>query len=510
MANSDEKNITNEVLENGDILETFYVGGEVCSVTYKHPDGSYEVFSGEGYKKQELTADGIYRVYKYKTDKIDREVYPDKTIITYHDNGRVSTIEKADKSYVSYYDNGNLFTRRENDYEIALFNDGRLQYEFKDGKLTINPEFFSFYKIGAKSENSPNHWDEKCILDPKKKTLLCLGGDQTFDAREANGNINAFAKVFGLSPQQLRTMQLCSCYRPSGFSVGITHLFSKSKDRDAQVKQDYKREILHKFMPFMAKTKDGQFERYSASKLYENFRNIIIQAHCYGANDLLVISDVFKETLSKLNYSEDETERALRQIVCISNNSQREFVDNTGFTMLHRYSVKDGQFEPEYDTKKSDAYPVFLSDYPKYSRKKGKKYAIVPLRDNEALIVLDRVLINGSEHNEAFWTTSKEKLTPAGKKQADLIKAIGQFWYANKSDIPDVMSLIQKAVKGTHHEHDVNMAIFEGSKLKTEQSNMLVNHNKLKKVWIEFNEGNIPEEYKIFDKMLAVKKGKAK
>ncbi|MBQ7303611.1 MAG: hypothetical protein IJW75_01665, partial [Alphaproteobacteria bacterium] len=104
MANSDEKNITNEVLENGDILETFYVGGEVCSVTYKHPDGSYEVFSGEGYKKQELTADGIYRVYKYKTDKIDREVYPDKTIITYHDNGRVSTIEKADKSYVSYYD----------------------------------------------------------------------------------------------------------------------------------------------------------------------------------------------------------------------------------------------------------------------------------------------------------------------------------------------------------------------------------------------------------------------
>lgn len=56
----------------------------------------------------------------------------------------------------------------------------------------------------------------------------------------------------------------------------------------------------------MAQVKDGKLEKYSPEELYENFRNIIIQAHCYGANDLPILSQVFKEAMTSLGYSQKE------------------------------------------------------------------------------------------------------------------------------------------------------------------------------------------------------------
>lgn len=495
-----------QVLEDGRMLETMYIKGMVSTRKYINPDGSYEVYSAQGYKTIEETSDGTYRVYKYQSDIIDREIKPDKTIVRYHDNGAVSSIERPDKTYESYYDNGNLYNKREKDYEIALFKDGRLQYEFKDGILSINPEFFSYYRIGMKSKTAENHWTETGVLDPSKKTLLCLGGDQTREPREANGNINAFANVLGLSQEQLDNMQLCSCYRPSAYMAGIMSLVKKDTTTKDRMKKDYKREILQKFMPFMASVKDGKFERYSKEQLYQNFRNIIIQAHCYGANDLTIISDVLKETMAKLKYSEKEINKALKQVICVTNNSQREFNDQLGFTAIHRYSVTDGQFEPEYETRYSAGYPVFLASHEKYKAKKGTKAAVVPLKKNEALMIFDKVLVGSGEHNSAFWTTLKEKLTSVGYKQAELMKNIGRFWYSNVNDVPDVIDLVNKCSKGI--EPFVKRMIDNGRKLAIEQRNPLVNHSILKSEWNKYKDNVVPENFGVF-KVLAERKGKS-
>ena len=322
--------------------------------------------------------------------------------------------------------------------------------------------------------------------------MLCLGGDQSKDARAANGNINPFAAVLGLTPEQIGEMQLCSCYRPS--DLGMTHLLRQSGQYAQQFNNDYKREILQKFMPFMAQVKDGKLEKYSPEELYENFRNIIIQAHCYGANDLPILSQVFKEAMTSLGYSQKEQKNALRQVICITNNSQREFRDNLDFTMIHRYSVKDGQFEPEYETRFSDGYPEFLKNITEYTAQKGEKSAFVPMKNNEVLMVFDKVLIDGSEHNDAFWTTNEKNLIEVGKQQALLMENIGAFWYQNHEDMPDAVNLLQKCSKQNGLEDFVYQSLQQGKKLKKSQRNVLENPLILKSAKNKFNSPNSEPE----------------
>ena len=496
----DNVRIVVEQTTQGVLVETHYsASNDVKSVKKTYPGGGYEFFNASGVMISAQTEDGTYKEFNPKTKKLEKEITPDGTVTTFHANGMISTITKPDGRYESFYDNGALFRKTDGDYVVSKYRDGRIQYELKDGKLDINPEYFSYYKIGMKSKDEPYHWTEKFTLDPKKKTLLCLGGDQTRTAKDANGNINTFSGVMGLTDEQLSEMQLCSCYRPSSMLMGIDSIVKKCGKVDERINEDYKREILSRFMPFMAKIEDGKFERYSAEELNQNFRNIIIQAHCYGANDLVKISDIFKDTLTQLGYSKEEISNAMQQVVCVTNNTQREFHDNTGFTVFHRYSVKDGQFEPEYDNRYSDDYPVFLRTHEQFSKKKGTKAAFVSLNSKEVLLVFDKVLNVGSEHNDGFLTTKEENLTAIGREQSKLMKCIGRFWYKSGEMISDAKDFVKQAVVGTESEVFVTRALVEGKKIKAEQKNPLVNHNVLKKVWNEFNDKTIkPEKIGIF------------
>ena len=179
--------------------------------------------------------------------------------------------------------------------------------------------------------------------------------------------------------------------------------------------------------------------------------------------------------MTLLGYSQKEQKNALRQVICITNNSQREFRDNLDFTMIHRYSVKDGQFEPEYETKFSDGYPEFLKDIAEYTAQKGEKAAFVPMKNNEVLMVFDKVLIDGSEHNAGFWTTNENNLTEVGRKQALLMKNIGTFWYNNQKDLPDVVNLLEECSKQNGLEDFVQNSLQQGKKLKKSQQNVLEN-----------------------------------
>lgn len=471
---------------DGSRIELTEIGDKPVSKKVIQADGSYELYNAKQVKIEELTVDGTRRKFDGVSGVLQEEQYKDGSVTSFYANGNISSKRWNHNScYVSYFENGQLARRQEDGYEISLNSKGVVNYEFKDGKLTINPDYFSLYRLGVKTSQNATHWEEKGALSPKKKTLLCLGGDQSKDARAANGNINSFAAVLGLTPEQIGEMQLCSCYRP--FDLGMAHLLQQSDQYEQQCNIDYKREILQKFMPFMAQVKNGKLEKYSPEELCENFRNIIIQAHCYGANDLPFYSQVFKETMTSLGYSQKEQKNALRQVICITNNSQREFRDKLDFTMIHRYSVKDGQFEPEYETRFSAGYPEFLKNIAEYTAQKGEKAAFVPMKNNEVLMVFDKVLIDGSEHNAAFWTTNEKNLTEVGKQQALLMKNIGAFWYQNREDLPDVVNLLQECSKQNGLEDFVKRSLQQGKKLKTSQRNVLENPLILKSAKNRFN-----------------------
>lgn len=494
---------TIQYFSDGSKIEIVEYNNVIRSKKEIRPDGSYCVYNVDGIKIEELTSDEVFIKYNSTTKNKTEERYKDGKVIIFHQNGNISSIKTKD-SYISYYENGNLASQQEENYEISLDILGNKQYELKDGNLYVNPKFFSYYKLGIKTQDTDTHWQEEVTLNPKKKTLICLGGDQTKDARSANGNINSFAKVIGLSPEQLDTIQMCSCYRP--INMGISRLFRKTGGESKQINDDYSREILSKFMPFMAQIKDNKFVRYSGDEVANNFRNIMIQAHCAGANDLGKFSKVFNKTMTELGYKDKEISKAMQQIICITSNSQREFTDELGFTLIHRYSVKDGQFEPEYDENFSDGYPLMLQNHPNFIKREGKKSSFIKLKANEMLMVFDKVLTKGNEHNDGFWTTDKDSLTPIGKQQAELMKQIGLFWYTNTNDISDVEDMIKISSQGKETEKFVIRSLDLGRKIKAEQRNPLKNHHILKKMKNQFNDPNyIPEEIGIFKALAKTK-----
>ncbi|MBQ7633163.1 MAG: hypothetical protein IJS88_03530 [Alphaproteobacteria bacterium] len=456
-------------------------------------DGSYILLNDSNVKIEELTGDGYLRKYNPETQKLEQETTPDDIVTEFYDNGNIKSISDMENGiYTSYYENGNLERREEPDYEICKDIDGNTNYEVKDGKMTINPDYFSYYRLGLKSKNNDIHWEEKVILDPKKKTLLCLGGNQTKTARIANGNINKFADSLGLTPEQKDNMQMLACYRP--YSRQIEHAWLKVTEWSTQVEDDYRREILQKFTPFMARNVDGNLVKLPDKELIENFGNIIIQSHCLGVDDLVGFSIVFKEKMTELGYPKELQSKALKQVICITDNSQRDLTDDFGFTTIHRYSVKDGQIKPTYDQNYSAEYPVFVQDYQDFSDKKGNKAAFITTRPNEMIMVYDSILTDDDqmrEHNEAFYTTDEKNLSQVGKLQARLMAKIGQAWYDNKSEMSDIVTFLQKITdKSTLHPF-VTKALSFGKKLKAEKKNALINHHILKSAWNKFKNPSI-------------------
>lgn len=485
--------VITQKLSDGSTREIFKHGKDIMATKTILPDGSYTKFNADNLKIEELSADGYLREYNPLTQKLRKETTPEKITTTFYDNGNIETIRDLQKeTYASYYENKNIAFYETRDYEIYKDINGNVNYEFKDGKLEINPDWFSYYRLGVKSQNNKEHWEENVTLNPKKKTLLCLGGDQTKDARTANGNNNAFVGVLGLSDEQKDNLQQVSCYRP--INSRLRYLWHRAGGLAKQIEKDYKREILQKFMPFMARKNNDKFEKLTDEELKENFANIMIQTHCYGANDLVRFNKVFKDALSELGYSETTQKAALKQIICITANSQREMTDNLDFSCFHRYSVKDGQFEPEYETKYSAAYPVFMQDHKSFTAEKGNQTAFITTKPNEMIMAFDKILLyasRGEEHNEGFWVTEKLDLTYVGKCQARLTERIGQFWYQNHDDVPDVQNLVQKVTEKTSLHAFIKKALTSGKKIKAENKNMLTNHHILKSEWNKFKNPNI-------------------
>lgn len=477
-------------LSDGSCREILKSGDEIFSIKTIQKDGSYILLNGNNVKTKELTADGYLREYDSQTRKLKRETSPQKVVRTFYDNGNIETVrDEQNGTYTSYYENNNLCTYEDKNYEIYLDVNGNINYELKAGRLTINPNWFSYYRLGFKTSKNQYHWEENGLLKPDKKTLLCLGGSETKDSRKANGNINGFVSVMGLSLENISEMQLVACYRP--YNQRLRFAWHKARGFAKHLYNDYKREIMQKFMPFMARWTDGKWERLTVGELNQNFRNIMIQAHCYGANDLPYYSRVFKETMTKLGYEKQVQRHALKQIICVTNNTQRDLTDNLGFTCIHRYSVKDGQVDAVYDTKYSADYPVFVQDNKVFSAQKGQMAAFIDIKSHEMFMVFDKILRHGSEHNDAFWTVDKEDLTAVGKSQAHLIARIGRFWYHNHEDVPNVCDLVQKAVENSTLQEFVNKAFALGKELKSEKNNLLSNHHILKSEWNKFKNPDI-------------------
>ena len=425
--------------ENGDIeeLRTQYDQIKQCDKilnrTVKHPDGSEEYYN--------------------QWNNLEQRVLSDGSTQDFHDNGKISLYKNADRTLFIRYDENGIMTSKD-DYRqkhfIAYTPTGDIKYEFSPQKTYFNPKHVKLFKLGMKDRNKENHWVEDTTLNPHKKTVLFYGGNGTWDPKSANGYLNSVIDIFGITDEQLKDIQLVSCYRQKYEHIVSAYLHETGAhfDYDGLKQQTYKQKTLLKLMPFMAQKYDSSWERIPPAQLYANFRNIMLISHCHGSEDICITADILKQTMTKLGYSDEIQKKALQQIVCITNNTQREFKDKTGFTVFHRYSVSDGQRRKQYAEEYSTDYPVFLENYAPFHNKKKSSAAFVSVNKNELLMVFDRILqtLGEDEHNSAFWTVDKKILTSAGKMQAAVITSLGQYWLNDCSEIKGAAEFLKQSV----------------------------------------------------------------
>lgn len=387
-----------------------------------------------------------------------------------------------------------------------------IPYTLEDGKLWINPNLSYFFVLGMKTQENKEHWTEKFILDPHKKTIICFGGDRTRDARAANGYINQFTKTFGFSDGQQQNMQMLSYYY--NLPIDVLWTFQTATNFNDLVQDSYLREVLKVFMPFIAnKTKSG-WVKLPDTDLLNNMRNIMFATHCYGTEQQMKVINALEQQMLSLGYKEDLVNNALKQILCITNNSQLEMTENMPTTTLQRYSVADGQSDRDYDSKYSNSYPVHLDTHTEFKKIKGKKSAFIKLKPNEAILAFDKILksttVQGSstEHNDAFFTIDKKQLTKVGQDQMELTHLITQYWYNNHDEMPNVIDLLKKVSKGTDLEMFVGASILNGEILEKEHDNPMRNPHFLEVVKNRFENPNIePEHTGIWKRLEISRKG---
>ena len=396
---------------------------------------------------------------------------------------RDSFYKNADGSVVIEYDeNGNISSIHDENKKryIAYTPSGEVKFEFSPHKTYINGKCCAPYKLGIKNRNHENHWQENTTLNPHRKTVIMLGGKATYNAREANGYLNSIIETFGISAEQVSEVQLVSCYRLRWNSVFNIYLQKTKADFDLNLWEENfrKKEILQKLMPFMANKFDSMWERLPPQELYKNFRNIMLVSHCCGADDLVKMSSILRQTMTELGYSADIQKRALKQIICITNNNWREFKDDNGFTSFHRYSVYDGQGYKAYKEQYSSDYPVFLEKYLPFRKFDGKSAAFVNTKKNEMLMVFDKILKYGGgekEHNSAFFITNNKFLTHVGRLQAQIFKRMWQYWQQDNQSIKSAADFLRRSMEGTLLAKHVEIFTQNGKKLQKAKMNPIHN-----------------------------------
>ncbi len=497
--------------DNGDIeeLSTEYDQRRQCDKilhrTVKHSDGSTESYNQWNQLEHRTLSDGT--TLNYNNGILHTKCLSDGTREEYFDNGQISLYKNSDGSLImSYYENGekSMTADYKNKHFIAYSADGEIKFNLTPEQSFINEKYYPIIKLGIKDRNYENHWREDIVLNPHKKTILFFGGHATYNGKDANGYLNSVIDIFGMSGAQIADTQLVSAYRSLKHET-LGHYISLTDngfDIREYKKQTYKKEILSKLMPFMAQQYNGVWERIPPQQLYANFRNLMLMCHCYGAQDICTVADVLRQTMTKLGYNPEVQKHALRQVVCITNNTPREFNDNTGFTTFHRYSVFDGQWRKQYDKQYSDDYPVFLENYPAFHHYKKSKAAFVNLNKNEILLVFNKVLrykCDMDEHNSAFWTVDKKILTSAGKMQAELIKSIGRRWLENNNEITGAADFMKQSTQNLKLRQQVSAALINGRKLQKDKINPLHNHSILSSAYEKYKSmGFSPEKHGVW------------
>lgn len=170
-------------------------------------------------------------------------------------------------------------------------------------------------QCGKRDWTKPNHWEKIDINKDgiiTKPTILCFGGNRTFDPKDANAVCRAAEEL--LSKDEYAKKISKNDYDLIGFCYGHYPLKDQtevSRLDDVEVENIEKNLIQPLYL-------DSKGNRLNIQKAIKNFNMLTVLCHSYGA---VAFDKIMKKTFSTMvekGYSLVEIGDILSQVVCVS------------------------------------------------------------------------------------------------------------------------------------------------------------------------------------------------
>ena len=169
--------------------------------------------------------------------------------------------------------------------------------------------------FGLRKYDKPNHWEEIDItkFEFDKPTVLCFGGNRTFNPQRANGYCRCTEELLKcnakLKNYDFSNINLLGCAYGRFIYDGVDIETTKLTDKEMQMLAN----LLYTKLCF---DENGQVDKSVAIR---NFNKLTIFCHSYGShavdNIMNKLSNLMQED-ANLNY--DDRSEILSQIICVS------------------------------------------------------------------------------------------------------------------------------------------------------------------------------------------------
>ncbi len=171
------------------------------------------------------------------------------------------------------------------------------------------------YLIGKRNLKKDNHWEElnREYFRITKPTVICLGGNGTIEARNANFMCRIAQSLVGVTEptaaNEIATTQDIDF-------VGISYVIDDKKNETGSISEtDYSQLLRSIFQPLYLNEKGRPYPR---EQILKNFNLITFFSHCYGATVVSTLIEKTRENMRGFGIDAQTIDDALGQVFAVN------------------------------------------------------------------------------------------------------------------------------------------------------------------------------------------------
>ena len=222
-------------------------------------------------------------------------------------------------------------------------------------------------KIGRrcpKTEKNPHGWQDISLREVSfdKPTVLCLSGDGTLTAKDANAMAKYANRLLGRNGAEEQTdVQILSVYYQNANARELTNSrlchTEKDKSRFTEEEQNpsYIRDFYEQCLKKIISKKDGR--KQDSEQARKLMRNLNILSFCHGDYVACKLDEIMREDMKRRGYTAGEISDICKQAAVISVVPQ-DSLKKSSFTKIGFVSLDDYHYASEDASALTDYYEL--------------------------------------------------------------------------------------------------------------------------------------------------------